>query len=155
MEKYAIYGVGLLAVICYALLAPLIKQPGAVFSPYLIMLFNSAIIFFLALPFYLTQSEKVDWASVEPKIWWLILANGVINMIGFWLFMKAIGGMPIWHYKMIALTTPIFAGFAAYLLLKEEVSARLFIGLAIASVGIYVAVKPAWKKYLSLVAPAL
>ncbi len=142
MEKYAIYGIGLLAVMSYAVLAPIIKQPSLVMSPFLIMAFNSIIILTCAVPLYFFSSEKINWSAVEPKIWILIFVNGLINVLGFWLLLKAINDMPVWHYQMLAAATPIFSGIAAYFLLKEEISIRLFIGLAIAAVGIYIAVKP-------------
>ncbi len=142
MEKYLIYGVGILAVMSYAFLAPIIKQPSLVVSPFLIMAFNSIIILACSLPLYYFSAEKTVLSDLEPKIWGLILANGLINVLAFWLLLKALGGMPVWHYQMLVVASPIFSAIAAYFLLREDISVRLFVGLAIVSVGIFIAVKP-------------
>lgn len=62
-------------------------------------------------------------------------------MVALWLIILGFKYLPIWQQSMFSLLTPVFAGIFAYFLLGEPISIKLFIGLAVMGIGLFIAVK--------------
>lgn len=49
--------------------------------------------------------------------------------------------MPLWQQTLFTLLTPIFASVLAFFILGEQINSKLFIGLAVMAVGLFIAIK--------------
>ena len=49
--------------------------------------------------------------------------------------------MPIAHYQVVALVSPLIGGLFAYLILSEQLNTKFFIGFLITALGIYITFK--------------
>lgn len=144
MEKYYAYGFGLMAIIGYSTLTVLFKKADQALPSFLVIAISMFFLSMIALGFHLTLEERI---MPSKNGWLLLLLAGVINAAAFYFMLQAMAQMPVWHYQMIALLFPIISAVVAYYLLGEYFSYKLFIGFAVAALGIYIAVKPSWKPF--------
>lgn len=132
----------LLATFFYSFLIPLIKKVGKDVPPFTIMTVSMFVLFLISL-FASIFLEK----SALPKLFThksplaLLVLFGIINAVAFWLIILASKVMPAWQVNMFGMLTPILSGIIAYFILGETLTINLFIGLAIAGAGLYIAVR--------------
>lgn len=126
----------------YALLFPMLKKANEKLPPFTVMAVSMFVLFFISLIFSLIfeNSTQIKFTSFKPLIGLLILV-GVINVVSFWLEILGYKFMPLWQQTMFTLLTPIFAGIASYFILGEAISPKLFLGLLIMGVGLFVAIR--------------
>lgn len=89
----------------------------------------------------LTEKNSLVRSFSEKNYIWFVLIAGFINFFAFWLGVVAFRYMSVWQQQLFGLLLPVVGAIAAYFLLKEAISPRLFIGLVIMSLGLYVALR--------------
>lgn len=139
MEKFIPYGLGLGAVVLFSLLGPLFKRANQDLPSLLVMAISMFTLFSVSLTMHFLLEERVT--PTKGNVLWLIMA-GTINAGAFYLMLQCLQSLPVWHYQMLTLLFPILGALAAYAILGEHFSYKLFIGSAIAAAGIYIAIKP-------------
>jgi len=140
MEKSSLYAITIIAVTLYAVMGPLLKKANQDLPAFLVMAISMFGLFLGSLVLHFIFDEKV-MPSKENIM--LLLGVGIINIAAFYLMLVALKGMPVWHYQMFALIIPVISAIVAYYVLGETFSSRLFIGLLIVSIGIFIALRPA------------
>lgn len=69
---------------------------------------------------------------------WLVV-YGIVNFIGFVLYLRVIGGMPIMQYQLVSIVGPVIGGALAFALLGEAMTPRFFMALPFLGAGLYLA----------------
>ena len=133
----------LLSVLCYSILPVLIKKANQNIPPFTTIAISMAILvtssFVLSLIF---EPDKISKAFIDHKNLILILITvGLINTLGFWLAILGFKYMPLWQQTLFGLLTPVLAGVFAYFILGEAISMKLFLGLLIMGVGLFIAIR--------------
>jgi drug/metabolite transporter (DMT)-like permease len=77
-------------------------------------------------------------APTVTSLAWLV-AYGVVNFIGFVLYLRVIGGMPIMQYQLVSIVGPVIGGAIAFALLGEPVAPRFISALPFLGLGLYLA----------------
>ncbi|MDE2025121.1 MAG: DMT family transporter [Patescibacteria group bacterium] len=142
MNKLFGTGIILMATTAYAVLFPLFKKGSEKIQPFTAMAISMFVLFFvsLVLSIIFENGLQLKFANVKVGILFLVLA-GAINVIAFWLELIGLKIVPVGEYTMFSLLTPIIAGVAAFFLLGEPLQAKLFIGLTVMAVGLFIAIK--------------
>ncbi|HVF69401.1 MAG TPA: DMT family transporter [Xanthomonadales bacterium] len=128
---------------CYALLYPLLKKANQQIPPFTVMSISMFVLFalsFLASIIFEGGFNLRDQDLKESIL--LLILVGAINCVGFWLGIQGYKYFPLWQQTMFTLLTPVLAGIFAYFILGEKLTVNLFIGLAVMSIGLFIAVKP-------------
>ena len=126
----------------YAVLTPLEKKPNAALPPMTIMAISMFVLFLLSFigsvvfEHLFSMKPSVLKANLTP----LILV-GVFNFFAFWLYILGFKYFAVWQQQMFFLLMPIFGGILAYFILGETISIKLFIGLAIIAVGLFIGLR--------------
>ena len=129
------------SVFCYSLLGVLLKKASQNLQPFTVMAISMFVLFGVSFLFSIAfeKSLSLDFSMNKTSIM-ILVAVGIINVLGFWLQIKAYPLMPLWTQQMFFLLTPIFGGIIAYIVLKEPITSKLFAGLAFMIVGLFIAV---------------
>lgn len=130
-----------LSVILYAILPPLLKKANQDTPPFTVMTISMFFLFIASLVMSVVSENFLGMKLPSKNIILILAAVGLINTVAFWLGILAFKYMPIWQQEMFVLLSPIFAGFFAYFILGEPLSSKLFVGLTIMSLGLYIAVR--------------
>ena len=139
MEKLLPYNLALLSIMVYSTLWPLLKKTSQDVPHFLAMAISMFVLFLVSLIFHFGFEPRTIPAKQDLLLLGLV---GIVNALAFYLALVALQGLPIWHYKMIGLISPVFTAFCAYYILGEHFSYKMFVGLTIAAFGIYIAIKP-------------
>lgn len=125
-----------------ASLSPLLKKANKDVAPFTTMAISMFIVFLLSLilSLWLENGWRFKLTDHRQSVFILIL-EGVITVAALWLIILGFKYLPIWQQSMFSLLTPVFAGIFAYFLLGEPISIKLFVGLAIMGIGLFIAVK--------------
>jgi len=131
-----------LSTIMYAIIGPLIKKTNSTLLPFTVMSFSMFSLFLLSFVFSLIfeKSWAINFSQQKSNINILLLV-GFINMIAFWLGILGYKYMPLWQQSLFGLMTPVLVGIFAFFILGEPISYKLFIGLLIMGIGLFVTVK--------------
>lgn len=131
------------ATIAYALLSPLLKKANQSMPPFTVMTISMFALFTVSLILSLTFEKVInlDYISAHKNTVLMLLGVGLINALSFWLIILAFKYMPIWQLTMFNLLAPVLAGIFAYFILGETMSLKLFLGLAIMSFGLFIAIR--------------
>jgi len=141
MESKNIYLVGICAIACYALLGPIVRKFALTsFPPFAFIATANIILFLISLSCWALFERHFTPAQIQPMQWVWLTGFAALNFVGYYLYVRAMGGMPVSHYQLMALATPIFGGLFAWYLLKEPLSLKIFAGFAIMCLGYYIAV---------------
>lgn len=143
MTSYLSYALAFLAMVGYSILPPLAKKFQYDVGPYSLIAFT---MFFLCLfAFFSAQTFEKNPMQVMSS---LTLANWIgfagfafINLIAFSLMLGSLKVIPVAHYQLIFLLSPIVAGLISAPLLGEPFKIQYLIGLPFVAVGLYIALK--------------
>jgi len=142
MERFVGIIIMVASTVLYASLTPLEKKANAELAPMTIMAISMFVLFLLS---FIGSIIFEHPFSIKPEI---LKANilplvlvGILNFFGFLLLILGFKHFPIWQQQMFYLLTPIIAGIIAYFVLGEVITVRLFIGLAIIAVGLFVGLR--------------
>lgn len=104
--------------------------------------FRNALALVLALVVFLRGRASVDLCRVSRRGWFALLARSVFGTIGIFSNFYALGRIPIAEGQTLNKTAPFFTVVFAAWFLKEKVTLRRLVVLAIAFVGIVLVAKP-------------
>lgn len=134
-----------LSVTLYASLGPQLKRvsqagipPFAMIAVSMFALFTTALILSIIFERGGTNLKSV---MTSKNLFFALITVGLINTAGFYLAIQGYKYMPIWQQNMFELLKPILAGVFAYFILGEVITMRLFLGLLIMGIGLYIAIK--------------
>lgn len=134
-----------LSVTLYASLGPQLKRVNQTGIPPFAMMAVSMFILFAAsliLSIIFERSGTSLKSVISSKnLLFALITVGLINTLGFWLAIQGYKYMPIWQQNMFELLKPILAGIFAYFILGEIITMKLFIGLVIMGLGLFIAVR--------------
>ena len=132
-----------ISVVLYATLGPMAKKIGLSMSPFSVVAWTSLVMAILAAFFsFVFERTGPDLTIKQPTLLLGIILYSLVNCVASLIYYAAIRHVPIVHYDVMALITPIVGGLLAVWLLGEPFHARYLVGLAIVSIGIFVAIKP-------------
>ncbi len=142
MQKFVGIAIMLASTILYGLLTPLEKKPNVALPPFTIMTISMFVLFLFS---FIGSIVFEHLFSIKPSI---LKANmtplilvGIFNFFAFWLWILGFKYFTVWQQQMFFLLTPIIGGIFAYFILGETISIKLFIGLAIIAVGLFVGLR--------------
>ncbi len=136
------YAIVFASTVLYASLGPLMKRANAKLPPFtviaiaMIVLATGAIICSLVFE----KGSRIAYGAYKQEIILLIIA-GLLNLAAFWLGVLGYKYMPLWQQSMFTFFTPLLTGLFAFLILKEPIEAKMFLGLVLMSLGLYVSVR--------------
>lgn len=133
-----------LAVTFYATLPPLLKKVSQNGIPPFTMMTVSMFTLFLSsfiASFLFEKGLRLKPVLADKNLFFILVAVGLINTVGFWLAIQGYKYMPLWQQTMFTLLTPVLAGIFAYFVLGEAISLKLFLGLVIMGLGLFIAVR--------------
>lgn len=126
----------------YAFLYPLVKKANQQLPPFTVMAISMFFLFTLSLlGSYFVEGILRKETDVLKTNLPILAAIGIINFAAFWLLILSYKYFPVWQATMFTLLTPILAGIFAYFLLGEKFGLNLFLGLAVMTVGLFIAVR--------------
>lgn len=132
----------LLSTLCYASLTPLLKKTGDKLGPFTMMFVSMFVLFSLSfiLSIFFENSLSLKYGNIRNQLLILVLV-GLINTIGFWLLITGFKYMPVWQQSLFNLLIPPIAGVIAYFILGEQMSLKLFLGLSVMGIGLFIAIR--------------
>ncbi|MCB0324674.1 MAG: DMT family transporter [Bdellovibrionales bacterium] len=125
----------------YALNGVLLKKGSSSIPPFASMTVSMFVL--LGLSAILTSFAERDFSwnySENRDGFHTLIAVGFVNTAAFWCLLRTYSYVPVWVYQMFVLLTPIFSAVLAYFILGELFTVRMFVGLAVVGVGLYIAV---------------
>lgn len=136
------YLIALFAVSAYALLGPIAKKIGANLPPFGFIAASSLILFIVCgtLSWFL-ERQAVSESLAKVHWSWLVIFS-LINVVAYVGYLYAIKHIPIVHYEMFVILSPIIAGVVAVLMLNEPFHTRYLLALGFMGVGLFIAIKP-------------
>ena len=136
-----VYLVGIFSVFCYAGLSALSKK---VLSGIPLFAYISVTMILLGLfsgaasVFY---EKDFSLAKLTVPVWGGMLLASTINFIAIAAYLYAIERMPITHYQLMYILSPVIGGIVAYFLLNEPFKPQALVGLLLMGAGLFVAVR--------------
>lgn len=136
--------VAFLAVVFYGLLSPIGKKVlvGGVDQFVYIGCSMAMLSFFAFMAALIKGGGRINFDNIMtgdnlP----LIALMAFLNFIGFTLYTISIQKIDVFEYQLMNMIQPIVGAFLAYLLFREHLELKHFIGFALAGVGLYVAIR--------------
>lgn len=135
------YGIAVIAVFFYAILAVIAKKLMADMPPFAFIAVSMAFLSIMAagVSYFSEKSFSYLHITADNLLWLSLFA--IFNLIGFGLLLTAISKIPVVEYQIIAILTPVFTGVIAYYALSEALSPKYFVGLIFIGIGLYIALK--------------
>lgn len=129
--------------ILYALMLPLFKKANQSVSPFTVMTISMFSLFLASLfmSLFFENTINLKYLNIHKNTVLLLLGIGLINALGFWLAIQVFKYMPIWQQSMFNLLVPVLGGIFAYFILGEALSLKLFAGLGIMTLGLFIAIR--------------
>jgi len=137
----SVYFIGIFSVFCYAGLSALSKKVLSgipVFAYISITMIILALFSGVASVFY---EKDFSLVKLTMPTWGGMALASMINFIGFAAYLYAIERMPITHYQLMYILSPVIGGIVAYLLLNEPFKPQALVGLALMAAGLFVAIR--------------
>lgn len=125
-----------LSMICYGVLNPIVKKAGL--NPFATIVIQIISLLLVTLPFFLSTASY-DKLLINKSGVFLVIIAGVINAVGFYLLIKSFPLFPIWQINLFYILVPLIGAIAAYFLLNEPLSIKLFVGLFVTMLGLFIA----------------
>lgn len=135
------YILAFIAMLFYASLAPIAKKVSLENSipPFLFIAVTMTILTLGAIILSWIY-EKPKLSEISAQQWKLLFLFGVVNLIGFVVYLTSIKVIPVSHYTIIWVMTPIIAWFIAYLWFWEKLTINFFIWFILVAMWIFIAI---------------
>ena len=128
--------------LAYGAMFPLLKKANEKIPPFTLMALSMFFLFLFSLIGSLIfEKNALGKYSTIKAFLPLLIFTGLVNLAAFWTEILAYKYMPLWQQTMFVLLTPVFAGILAFFILGEHISAKLFLGLIIMAVGLFIAIR--------------
>lgn len=126
----------------YGLVGALLKRGAQGIPPFAAMTVSMGVLFGLSFLCNLVLERNFSWdLRVHTGSIVALVLVGTVNTVALFCALRAYDYVPVWQYQLFSLLCPIFASLFAYLLLGEVLSPKLFGGLVLMAIGLYVAVR--------------
>lgn len=137
------YVIVLISTLIYAFMVPLFKKGSQLTQPFTVMAISMFALFSSALMLSLIYEKGSILKTLEGNrsVFLLLIAVGLINTLGFWFAIQGYKYMPLWQQSMFGLFIPVLTGIFAYFILGETINMKLFLGLIIMGVGLFIAIR--------------
>lgn len=135
------YFFALIAVSCYSFIGPMSKKMRLANSPYLFLSVYSGLTCICSIIMGMNSKEPLSFLSLNHLQLLGIIIIAFANMIGWVLYLKALGSMPVAHYDMIAGAGIVLTALFSSLLLGEPLHMRYIPAILLIISGIWVAVR--------------
>lgn len=142
MMNFFPYLIALASVLCSAILSPMAKKVGFQLPPFSFIAISSFIHFWIAGSIALVKEKDTVIANFDKIEWQWFLIFSLTHLASYVIYLAALSKIPIAHYQMFALLTPIFGGLIAVVALKEPFHARYLLSMLFIGIGIFIAIKP-------------
>ena len=140
MQNITFYGFAVLAVLFYAVQPVIAKKAQLDIPPFAFIAITMAVLALLALIASVIFERPFSFGNLRGAQIAQLLLFGVVNLFSFWMFLKAISGIPTSHYQIIGgVLAPIFTALVAYVFIDEALTLRFFLAIPIALIALYVA----------------
>ena len=140
MTSHAIFFC-IMAPFLYALNGVLLKKGSSTIPPFASIAVSMLILFLVSSVLSWTTERGFSWSYSEHRAGFnALFAVGFVNTAAFWCLLKAYEEVPVWVYQMFTLLTPLFSAILAYYILGEIFGPKMFLGLAIVGLGLFIAV---------------
>jgi drug/metabolite transporter (DMT)-like permease len=141
MNLLSTYLLAFFAMACYAFMPVLLKRLQIEIPPLMLIAITMAVLCALAAgaSFFFEKTPQI--LTINPKMWAGMVFFGVVNFIGFAVFMIVIAKIPVAHYQLIGLATPIVGAAFAYWMLGEEFKIQYLVGLVFIAIGLFIALR--------------
>lgn len=142
MEGVIGYIIVLSSTIIYALLPTLLKKSSQSLPLLIIMTISMFSLFLTSFILSLIfEKGSIMKVSTHTSTFALLFTVGMLNALGFYLAIQGYKYMPLWQQSMFAVLIPVLSGMFSYFILGEAINPKLFIGLFIMSIGLFIALK--------------
>lgn len=138
--KYYLFA--LIAVSCYSFIGPMSKKMGLSNSPYAFLSIYSAVTCICSVILGINSKEQLSFLDLNYLQLLGIVVVALANMIGWVLYLKALGAMPVAYYDMLAGAGIVFTAIFGSLLLGEPLHVRYIPAIILIISGIWIAVRP-------------
>jgi drug/metabolite transporter (DMT)-like permease len=139
------YLIAVFSVCCYALLSPMAKKIGVELPPFTLIACSSIILgTCAAITAFFREREQVIAVASKVEWGWLVIFS-LTNLVGYVTYLWALNKIPVAHYQMLNIISPVIGGLLAFVMLRESFPLRYFPALLLMLVGLAIALKP-WEK---------
>ena len=134
----------------FAIMGACIKLVSEDVSTEFIVFFRNLFGFMVLLPFLV----KNGLSTLATQLPWWHLGRSLAGLAAMYCFFYSIAYIPLSESVLLSYTTPLFAPFMAYFLLKEKFSLRLLLAIVVGFVGVAFLLNPEFNQFswVSLVA---
>lgn len=141
MNALSTYSMAFFAMGCYAFMPVLLKKLQLDIPPLRLIAITMAVLCIFAATASFCFEKDSSILKLTPKMWAGMVFFGLVNFVGFAVFMIVIAKIPVAQYQLIGLATPIVGGAFAYWMLDENFKPQYFYGLAFISIGLFIALR--------------
>lgn len=149
IERFAnhspeLYGIGLriASTICFAIMAGMIKYLGEGIPLGQVVFFRSAVALIPLMMFLLMTSDFP--AGLKTQYPWKHITRCVLGTLAMFFAFATLRYLPIAEATAISYLSPVFIVILAIVLLKEQVSARRWLGVACGVIGLGIMTVPSF-----------
>ncbi|MDP9127713.1 MAG: DMT family transporter [Pseudomonadota bacterium] len=139
MSGFLPYMTTFLAVILYAMLPALAKKFQLQTPPLAFIAITMAVLCVFATVGSLVVEKEFSLLKMPGKTWMQLIAFAFVNFLAFVFYMLALAKVPVAHYQLIGLVTPVVGAAFAYGLLGEPFKMQHIYGLAFMGAGLFIA----------------
>lgn len=108
-------------------------------SPLLFIVISMSVLLPLSiLTLYLT--EKPNFSQISFDSWLLMIVCWIINLFAFILLVWALKNIPVAHYQIIAILTPLIWWIVAYIWYGEKLWINFFIWYSIVVLWVFITI---------------
>ena len=134
----------------FAIMGACIKLVSEDVSTEFIVFFRNLFGFMVLLPFLV----KNGLSTLATQLPWWHLGRSLAGLAAMYCFFYSIAYIPLSESVLLSYTTPLFAPFMAYFLLKEKFSSRLLLAIVVGFIGVTFLLNPEFNQFswVSLVA---
>lgn len=134
------YSAAALAVFCYAVLAIISKKVllgGVPEFAFMAITMFALCLASLGTSYFLEDRSFIKVMNLKTVGMMLLFAS--VNFIGFFLLIWCIQRIPVVHYQLLGLFTPIIGGVMAYVFLNETFHWQYLVGIPLMGLGLFIA----------------
>ncbi len=143
----------------FAIMGACIKFISADMSTELVVFFRNFFGFLLLIPLIFVVKGDGKEKTLRQKLVTTVplwhLARSLFGLAAMYCFFYSIAYIPLAESVLLSYTTPLFAPFMAYFLLKERVSSHLMLAILLGFVGVFFLLHPefnafSWVSFIAL-----
>jgi len=126
------------AAAAFSTMSALLKSASVGLPTEMLVFLRNAFSLLFLLPFLV----RLRWAGLATQVPHLHLLRAVVGVTGIYLFVYALGHLPLAEAVLLNLTSALFVPFIAMLWLDERIARRTAAALVLGFVGVVLILKP-------------